>query len=190
MEDPRQRFKKFIMTLFPSNRTVKEENTYNVKLHIFPRYWGLNKCKKTKAYFSDQTAQVENADLKKVCRCVGLSLTQISTIYDLWGHNRWKIRLIARQKKGQISGCHQNICCLSEVPLSLVNLVQPAEPLLDGSLCHSRGNLLPQNIGTPQERRRGEDLLQEAIQSQANSSLGWRPGYLFPFSFHQWANLC
>lgn len=41
----------------------------------------------------------------------------------------------------------------------------------------------PQNTVSPRGRRRGEDLLQEVIQSQARSGLGLRPDYLLPFNF-------
>lgn len=39
-------------------------------------------------------------------------------------------------------------------------------------------------------RGSGQRLLQEAVQRQTGWNLGWRPGDLFPFCFHQWSNLC
>lgn len=39
-------------------------------------------------------------------------------------------------------------------------------------------------------RGSGQRLLQEAVQRQTGWNLGWRPGDLFPFRFHQRSNLC
>lgn len=39
-------------------------------------------------------------------------------------------------------------------------------------------------------RGRWQRLLQEAVQRQTGWNLGWRPGDLFPFRFHQRSNLC